>query len=124
MISRSEEKAVLRPHEGVKLNMHGLFVCHVPCPPSSHLSISLEVCTSHVASVSLKSVPTCYARRKHVLDLRSGRMQGSAEERRTLCLGNTHPHARTCFHSMRCVLDHGKVSFQAVLGCTEILPFL
>lgn len=28
-----------------------------------------------------------------MLDLRSGRMQGSAEERGTLCLGNTHPHA-------------------------------
>lgn len=44
MISRSEEKAVLRPHEGVKLNMHGLFVCHVPCPPilpPQHLPRSL-----------------------------------------------------------------------------------
>lgn len=35
---------------------------------------------------------------------------------------NTHPHARTCFHSEKCVLDHGKISFQAAPGCTDLFP--
>lgn len=49
-------------------------------------------------------------------------MQGRARESGTLCLGNTHPHARTCFHSVKCVLDHGKASFQTVLGCRSPFP--
>lgn len=35
---------------------------------------------------------------------------------------NTHPHARTCFHSENCVLDHGKISLQAAPGCADLLP--
>lgn len=103
--------------------MASCVTCAMP-PTSSHLSVSRQVCTppAPVTSVTLKSFPTCYVRRNCVLGLRCGGMQGRAGESGTLCLGNTHPHARTCFHSVKCVLDHGRQASRQCWDAQISLP--
>lgn len=66
-------------------------MCHAPT--FSHLSISLQVCTSPWQSVSLKSVPTCLVRRNCVLGLRCGGDAGKHWEERDPLPGK---HTSTC----------------------------
>lgn len=119
MISRTEGKL----SSGLmRSNMHGLLcdTCHAPTS-SSHLFVSLQVRTPPPPWLcQLEVFPHLLCKEDCVLGLRCWGMQGRAGESGTLCLGNRHPHARTCFHSVKCVLDHGKVSFQTVLGCTDL----